>query len=135
MNIYGEFHVTNKIKNKHMKKALFFLIAVTLFTACKNEKRPSTNRVKDDYRSNDKNTDNSNNDRNTDSRDKEDNTASWPRSDENKFMDECESSAKENVGAVRANEYCDCMLQKMKKMFIVSLRSISYQICQINLYN
>lgn len=46
-----------------------------------------------------------------------DNTASWSRTDEKKFMDDCESTARQNVGAQRANEYCDCMLQKVKRIF------------------
>ncbi len=47
-----------------------------------------------------------------------DNTGNtWSRSDENKFMEECEGEATKNVGAVRANQYCDCMLQKIKKIF------------------
>lgn len=32
-------------------------------------------------------------------------------------MSDCEGTAKQNVGAARANEYCDCMLQRMKKMY------------------
>lgn len=104
-----------------MKKTLILLVAVSFFTACnndksskdKNDRNSSDNQNKDDYRNNENNTDNNKNE----SRDKEDNTASWPRSDENKFMDDCEGTAKQNVGAARANEYCDCMLQKIKKMY------------------
>ncbi len=41
----------------------------------------------------------------------------WTASEEKRFMDECEGSARPNVGAARANEYCDCMLQKTKRVF------------------
>ncbi|HMK27217.1 MAG TPA: hypothetical protein VK483_14390 [Chitinophagaceae bacterium] len=45
------------------------------------------------------------------------NTEGWSQADENKFMDECESEARKNVPAARANQYCDCMLQKTKRRF------------------
>jgi hypothetical protein len=114
-----------------MKKVLIFLMAISLLTACNNDKnakvdRDKTSTDKDDYRKDDK--------KDVDDRDKEkddtksdvketredtdtDKSESWSRSDENKFMDDCEGTAKANVGAARANEYCDCMLQKIKKMY------------------
>jgi|CXWL01.1.fsa_nt_gi Ni/Co efflux regulator RcnB len=118
-----------------MKKVLIFLMAVSLFASCNNDKNgrgkydrdrnSSDNRDRDDYRNDDRNSDknndrDNNDDRNTDKnndRDNNDNSGSWSKSDENKFMDDCEGTAKENVGAARANEYCDCMLQKIKKMY------------------
>jgi hypothetical protein len=45
------------------------------------------------------------------------NTEGWSQADENKFMEECADEATKNVGAARASQYCDCMLQKMKKMY------------------
>lgn len=45
------------------------------------------------------------------------NTSNWSRTDENRFMSDCEGTARQNVGAQRANEYCDCMLQKVKRIF------------------
>lgn len=45
------------------------------------------------------------------------NGANWSRTDENRFMSDCEGTARQNVGAQRAREYCDCMLQKVKKIF------------------
>ena len=116
-----------------MKKVLIFVMAVSLFPACKNDKNSKDNRngskEKDDYRNGDgkmndskdsKNADFTNDDKkeNTDNvRSSDDSGAGWSKSDENKFMDECEGTAKENVGAARANEYCDCMLQRMKKQY------------------
>ena len=47
----------------------------------------------------------------------DDNGSGWTKSDESRFMSDCEGTAKQNVGAARANEYCDCMLQRMKKMY------------------
>ena len=38
----------------------------------------------------------------------------WTEDEENRFMRECTSTAGPRVGATRANEYCDCMLQKIK---------------------
>ena len=49
--------------------------------------------------------------------DKSDYAGGWTRSDENKFVDECVGTASKNVGETRANQYCDCMLDKIKKMY------------------
>ena len=49
--------------------------------------------------------------------DKSDNNSSWSRSDENKFIDECAGTATKNVGEERANQYCKCMLNKMKREY------------------
>jgi hypothetical protein len=43
--------------------------------------------------------------------------STWSVNDENKFMKDCEGTATQSVGAARANVYCDCMLQKVKKLF------------------
>ncbi|MBI5857213.1 MAG: hypothetical protein HZB42_06150 [Sphingobacteriales bacterium] len=43
--------------------------------------------------------------------------AVWSRTDESRFMRDCEGTARQNVSAQRATEYCDCMLQKVKKIF------------------
>jgi len=109
-----------------MKKVLIFFLAVSLFAACNNDKngkdtkdadKTSTDsRDKDDYKKDEKKDDDTKKEEtksDDDSRDSED----WSKSDENKFMDDCEGTAKENVGAARANEYCDCMLEKIKKMY------------------
>lgn len=45
------------------------------------------------------------------------NGSTWSKNDESRFMNDCESTARQNVGAARANQYCDCMLQKVKKIF------------------
>lgn len=116
-----------------MKKVLIFIMAVSLLSACKNDKNSKDNRngskEKDDYRTGDdkmndskdtKNTDFTNDDKknNTDNvSSNDDSGAGWSKSDESRFMNDCEGTAKENVGAARANEYCDCMLQRMKKKY------------------
>ena len=41
----------------------------------------------------------------------------WTTDDENKFLVECQGTAVQNVGADRAVQYCDCMLQKIKMSF------------------
>ncbi|MBC7872509.1 MAG: hypothetical protein H7Y01_00860 [Ferruginibacter sp.] len=113
-----------------MKKVLIFLMAISLFTACNNDKnakvdRDKTSTDKDDYRKDDKkDMDDGKKDDTKDTKSDDEDTRedtekseSWSRSDENKFMDDCEGTAKANVGAERANEYCDCMLQKIKKKY------------------
>ena len=49
--------------------------------------------------------------------DKSDYAGGWTRSDENKFIDECAGTATKNVGEERANQYCKCMLNKIKKEY------------------
>lgn len=107
-----------------MKKLLMFLMAVSLLTACNNDKKPtrdkddrSSTRDKDDYRNSDDKTDSKDDRDQDDTRTNDNDSQGWSKSDENRFMDDCEGTAKENVGAARANEYCDCMLQRMKKMY------------------
>ena len=113
-----------------MKKVLIFILAVSLFAACKSDKKNhddrSTTKEKDDYstsddKKDDKNADYKSTDDKKDSDDKssrdDDNGSGWTKSDESRFMSDCEGTAKQNVGAARANEYCDCMLQRMKKMY------------------
>jgi hypothetical protein len=107
-----------------MKKLLMFLMAVSLLTACNNDKKPtrdkddrSSTRDKDDYRNSDDKTDSKDDRDQDDTRTDDNDSQGWSKSDENRFMNDCEGTAKENVGAARANEYCDCMLQRMKKMY------------------
>lgn len=107
-----------------MKKLLMFLMAVSLLTACNNDKKPtrdkddrSSTRDKDDYRNSDDKTDSKDDRDQDDTRTNDNDSQGWSKSDENRFMNDCEGTAKENVGAARANEYCDCMLQRMKKMY------------------
>jgi hypothetical protein len=104
-----------------MKKVLIFLMALSLFTACNNDKgkldKKADYREKDDYGTND---DQSNEkSRKDDDNNSDENTSSdgWTRSDENKFVAECADEATKNVGETRANQYCDCMLKKIKKMY------------------
>jgi hypothetical protein len=49
--------------------------------------------------------------------DKSNYAGGWSRSDENKFIDECAGTATKNVGEERANQYCKCMLNKMKREY------------------
>jgi Ni/Co efflux regulator RcnB len=108
-----------------MKKLLVFILAASLFTACNNDKGKDRydrdrdkERTKDDYRDADddkKTTDDRDKDKTADDDSKT--TTGWTSSDENRFMNDCEGTAVKNVGAARANEYCDCMLQKIKKMY------------------
>jgi len=41
----------------------------------------------------------------------------WTRSNEDKFVNDCISTAKKNVGQSRAEEYCECMLRKVKRKY------------------
>ena len=105
-----------------MKKIMLLLILTGFFTACNNDKSESNKsqagtRAKDDYLSNNKN---SGSKANIDSKkgwgDKE-NKQSWSAGDEKRFMNECEVSAIKNVSAARANQYCECMLQKFVTIY------------------
>jgi hypothetical protein len=128
-----------------MKKILIFFFALGLLTACDNDKgnankTQTDNRAKDDYRTNsnkdDKTTkDNTDNNtrtkdekaegetKDTETKDNKDgwgdkgNVTSWSQTDKTRFMTDCEGTAEKNVGAARAHEYCDCMLQKLTKLF------------------
>lgn len=109
-----------------MRKLLILFIAASLFTACNNDKKDDRrssdrDREKDDYRSRDD--DKSDDTRNTDYKDDRntertsDDGGGWSRSEENKFVDDCVAEAEKNVGGSRASEYCDCMLNKLKRMY------------------
>jgi hypothetical protein len=116
-----------------MKKIVALSVVLSLFMACSNDqdkKSPGT-RDKDDYSVSDKKETDSK-DRmtdgdgktpaetdkgNTDSGPTEQEGRSWSSSEENKFMRVCEGTATEKVGAARANEYCDCVLQKLKRIY------------------
>lgn len=41
----------------------------------------------------------------------------WSKIDETKFLADCQGTAVQNVGADRAVQYCDCMLQKLKNSY------------------
>jgi|SRR5687768_5915322 len=45
------------------------------------------------------------------------NTEGWSPADERRFMNDCVPEASAKVGSVRANQYCDCMLQKIKGLY------------------
>lgn len=98
-----------------MKKILMLLLVTGMFTACKNDtnnKKKVESRAKDDYlRNNSKSGINTTTDSKKGWGDKE-NKQSWTASDKKSFMNECEGESIKNVSAARANQYCDCMLQK-----------------------
>jgi len=124
-----------------MKKLLMLLFVAGLVMACNNDKggkensdkSTGTNREKDDYRNADNKTKQTAPDANTsatgednktsgqdDSKNGWDDTKSrtgWVDADQTRFMKDCERTATRNVGAARANEYCDCMLQKLMKLY------------------
>lgn len=56
---------------------------------------------------------------NTGSSDNDDSYSSsgWTRRDEDKFVNDCIGTARQNVGQARAEEYCECMLRKVKRMY------------------
>ena len=105
-----------------MKKVLIFILAFSVFAACKNEKNSKaknsgSSQQNDDYRNSNDNKADAGKENEESLSQSDDVGAGWSSTDENHFMNTCESTAKENVGAARANEYCDCMLQRMKKKY------------------
>jgi len=124
-----------------MKKLLILFVAAGLLAACNNDKKETdknkssvTNREKDDYRSNDSKstgttdaeeskppaTDESKTRVTTTGKEdwgNSENTGGWSASDAKRFMNDCERTARKNVSAARAKQYCDCMLQKLVAMF------------------
>ena len=98
-------------------------MAISLFTACNNDKT-GKDKYDRDTKTNDTRDKDENDDKNKEKMDNKDentdidkSTSSWSTSDETRFMDDCQGTAKQNVGVARAKEYCDCMLQKIKKMY------------------
>jgi hypothetical protein len=103
-----------------MKKLLIVFMALSLFTACKDDKggkkdrRETESREKDDYRNDDKPSEEK---MTKEEKEPETKSEGWTSADERRFASDCEGTATKNVGAARATEYCDCMLQKLKNMF------------------
>ncbi|MGB3008692.1 MAG: hypothetical protein WBC06_19405 [Chitinophagaceae bacterium] len=118
-----------------MKKVLIPLLAVFLIVSCdnksKNDKgKNESSRDRDDYRNTDKNKDQEENDkdRNTnysrdeenEDKDKNENYSSggWSSSDVNEFVTSCVSSAvKEGMQRSAAQNYCECMQQKIENKY------------------
>ena len=106
-----------------MNKLLLWIVAACFFTACNNKKttkeesRTDTTKTKTTSTTDNKpQTDNdkpptdvTNNDASNISTE-----SGWVESDKTRFMYECETTAKQRVGATRANEYCNCMLDKLQ---------------------
>ena len=94
---------------------MILLLATGMLTACKNDtnnKKTAESRAKDDYlRNNPENGIKATTDNKKGWGNKE-NKQSWTASDKKKFLNGCKGEAIKNVSADRANQYCDCMLQK-----------------------
>lgn len=129
-----------------MRKVLVLLLAVSLFTSCKDNKktdrRDDRNYERDDYRNNDdrnndRNNDDRNNDRNNDDRNSrnsdynnddrdnrnnrdngDDNSSNWTSADRNTFIDNCVPEAEKNgLSNRQATSYCTCMQKGVERMY------------------
>jgi hypothetical protein len=110
-----------------MRKLLVVFFAVSLFAACKNEKKDSkTDRTEtDDYRNKDndkdaKSTDYKDDDRSTDDRSTKDDDrrSSWSSDQVSIFVDNCAGEAvKGGMQRGKATEYCECMQRKLEVMY------------------
>jgi len=108
-----------------MKKFIVLIIAGTVIMSCNNQ-NPKNQKTETKTEENTKPADNDNSGnapepppdyKNTTSETNTGNSSKWSSADENRFMRDCESTASPKVGAARANEYCDCMLQKIKDLY------------------
>ena len=107
-----------------MKKLLILLTAFTLFASACNNKgggdrtKSATTESKDgDKKDSKDDKNNSDEDKTSSSDDKSTSKDGWTAREEDKFLDECIGSATPNVGKARAEEYCDCMLKKMERLY------------------
>ncbi|MBL0152533.1 MAG: hypothetical protein IPP93_03200 [Chitinophagaceae bacterium] len=126
-----------------MKKLLVFILALGLFSACKDKKAPDPrdkgDYYKDDYRNDDRNNnnngddenrnnrnnrnnddENTNNDRNNDEPSDNGNTGgSWGSANEDVFVSNCVSSAASSgtFTKAQAKSYCSCMLEKLERKY------------------
>lgn len=107
-----------------MKKSLFILFSVCLIISCDNKKAGEQKTIEDKTKVEEKKTpDNKvSTDNNTpETKLNTDNTTTantgWTEDDVNRFLYSCRNSATPKVGASRANEYCDCMIQKIKAKY------------------
>jgi hypothetical protein len=102
-----------------MKKLLIVIVATSLFVACKDkaakteEKTDKTEKTTTDTKPEPSPTEPTT----TTTTTSDDSGAGWSKAQESTFMRDCESTATPKVGAARANEYCDCMLQKIKAKY------------------
>ncbi len=127
-----------------MKKLVFILFLFGFFSACKSKENAKKdnieNRSKDDYQ---KSTNDDNKTKNdfsaerekpaVDDTDEDGNSKAdvasingqddnedhegWSLSQEVKFIKDCRVRAENNVGVARAKSYCNCMAQKLKKLY------------------
>lgn len=107
-----------------MRKLLILLLATTLITSCKNDKKTERrpDREKDDYRSRDEETKDTGKDAdykddNT-SRDKENNSenkGSWSSEDITSFNQQCLQTLNNNREL--SDKFCPCLLSKMQKKY------------------
>jgi hypothetical protein len=101
-----------------MRSVLIFLMALTLFTACKNKAKASREtestdtKTKDNSRDNNKdNTDN--NSSNTDYN----SSGGWTSAQVSEFVDNCVSEAEKEWSHSAAQSYCTCMQQKLERKY------------------
>ncbi len=114
-----------------MKKLLVFFLAVSLFTACNNDKgkdrydrdrKSSDSRERDDYKRTDEPADDDRTertDRNDDRKESEnDRTRSnWTAADRSEFVTECASGAAgQGLTQGQADKYCNCMQQQLESI-------------------
>lgn len=124
-----------------MKQLLVFILALGLFTACKDKKAPDPRNkgdyYKDDYRNgddrnnngddenrnnrNNRNDEDNNNGRNNDEPVDNNNgdAGSWGSANEDVFVSNCVSSAASSgkFSKSQAKAYCSCMLEKLERKY------------------
>ena len=125
-----------------MKKLLVFILALGLFSACKDKKAPDPrdkgDYYKDDYRNDDRNNNNNGDDENRNNRNNRNNDdentndrnndepsdngntgGSWGSANEDVFVSNCVSSAASSgtFTKAQAKSYCSCMLEKLERKY------------------
>jgi hypothetical protein len=125
-----------------MEKIIILLIAFSFVIACNNRQGTKTESTVETNKKTDSTPANNNNDNNValppseiKPSPEENNTSNWSEEDENRFLRSCVGSAKLKVNAVRANQYCNCMLEKIKMEFssyAQANRELSYDTAKMN---
>jgi hypothetical protein len=126
-----------------MEKIIILLIAGSFVIACNNRQGTKTESTVETNKKTDSTPANNNNNDNNVAlppseikpSPEENNTSNWSEEDENRFLRSCVGSAKLKVNAVRANQYCNCMLEKIKMEFssyAQANRELSYDTAKMN---
>ena len=125
-----------------MKKLIILMMAGLFAIACNNRQGTKTESTVETNKKTDSTPAKNNNDNNValppseiKPSPEENNTSNWSEEDENRFLRSCVGSAKLKVNAVRANEYCNCMLEKIKMEFssyAQADRELSYDTAKMN---